>query len=156
MAGAHVKKWMDQLKTDGRVIVPRAAVEAARRDFVADRVSDVETTETIRKFYENADEYGSYVADPHTAVGLAVAERVAKKNDPNTVQVVLATAHPAKFNEAVSAALVNSAGFDFAKDVLPKEFEGLLDLPRRVIDVAGTSEAVKDVVKKELVHFFEE
>lgn len=77
------------------------------------------------------------------------------RSDANTVQVVLSTAHPAKFNEAVSASLVNSAGFDFQRDVMPKEFEGLLDLPRRVIEVEGTGAAVKEVVMRELKDLFE-
>lgn len=76
-------------------------------------------------------------------------------SDENTVQVVLSTAHPAKFNEAVSASLINSQGFDFQRDVMPKEFDGLLDLPRRVIDVKGTGEAVKEVVINQLKDLFE-
>ena len=43
-----------------------------------------------------------YCADPHTAVGLAVAEKEAR--DPAVPMVVLSTAHPAKFPDAVKAA----------------------------------------------------
>ncbi|KAH0831378.1 tryptophan synthase beta subunit-like PLP-dependent enzyme [Lanmaoa asiatica] len=46
----------------------------------------------------------SYLADPHTAVGLHAAEVFAKSNFSDTVQVVLSTAHPAKFSEAVQRA----------------------------------------------------
>lgn len=38
-----------------------------------------QTTETIQKYFNLKGEFGSYVADPHTAVGLAVANRVAAK-----------------------------------------------------------------------------
>ena len=78
MAAENVKLWMDKLKSEHRVKVPRRAVEAARRDMIADRASDDETAETIKKYFTKTDEYGSYVADPHTAVGLCVANRVAK------------------------------------------------------------------------------
>lgn len=78
MAAENVKLWMDKLKTEHRVKVPRRAVEAARRDMIADRASDQETAETIKKYFTKQDEYGSYVADPHTAVGLTVANRIAK------------------------------------------------------------------------------
>jgi threonine synthase len=78
VAAEHVRVWMDRLKSEHRVRVPRACVEVARRDMIADRVSDEETSETIRKYYTKKDEYGSYVVDPHTAVGLAVANKVAK------------------------------------------------------------------------------
>ena len=37
-----------------------------------------QTTETIQKYFNLKGEFGSYVADPHTAVGLNVANRVAK------------------------------------------------------------------------------
>ncbi|GAA6019376.1 hypothetical protein JCM10207_001277 [Rhodosporidiobolus poonsookiae] len=151
MAAANVKLWMDKLKSEHRVKVPRAAVEAARRDMIADRASDEQTTETIRKYYEKKDSYGSYVADPHTAVGLSVANRVAKTNSPNVIQIVLSTAHPAKFDAAVSDALSSEPNFNFKRDVLPKEFEGLLDLERRVIDVKADPEAVKKVVAEQVL-----
>jgi len=46
-------------------------------------------------------ETGNFV-DPHTAVGIAVAEK--EMRDPAVPMVVLATAHPAKFPDAVAAA----------------------------------------------------
>ena len=54
---------------------------------------------------------------------------------PNVIQIVLSTAHPAKFSESVTKALASHSNFNFNRDVLPKEFVGLLDKPRRVIDV---------------------
>ena len=52
--------------------------------------------------------------------------------------MVLSTAHPAKFSEAVTRALQSSSHFNFERDVLPKEFHGLLDKEKRVIDVRIT------------------
>ncbi|BGP01622.1 threonine synthase [Rhodotorula toruloides] len=154
MAAENVRVWMDKLKTEHKVKVPRACVEAARRDMIADRASDDETSQTIRKYYAKKDEYGSYVVDPHTAVGLSVANRVAKENDPNIIQVVLSTAHPAKFDGAVSSALANEPGFDFKRDVLPKEMEGLLEKPRRCKDVKNDREAVKRIIEEEVGRLF--
>lgn len=71
-------------------------------------------------------------------------------SEPNVVQIVLSTAHPAKFNDAVSAALSSHSSFNFERDILPKEFHGLLDKERKVIDVKGTPEAVKEVVVREV------
>lgn len=68
----------------------------------------------------------------------------------NVVQIIIATAHPAKFNAAVDLALAGRAGFDFDRDVMPKEFEGLLDLPRRMFDVANGTEPVKAVIAREV------
>lgn len=70
---------------------------------------------------------------------------------PEVHQVVLSTAHPAKFSEAVTRALEGSPSFDFESDVLPPEFKGLLEKPRRVIDVpAPEVELVKEVIIKTL------
>ena len=54
---------------------------------------------------------------------------------PTTHQIILSTAHPAKFSEAVSRALQGAPQFNFEKDVLPDEFRGLLEKEKRVIEV---------------------
>ncbi|BGP41693.1 threonine synthase [Rhodotorula kratochvilovae] len=154
MAAENVSLWMDKLKSEHRVKVPRRAVEAARRDMIADRASDEETTATIRKYFTKKDAYGSYVADPHTAVGLTVANRVAKTNSPNVIQIVLATAHPAKFDAAVSEALADQPSFNFERDVLPSEFVGLLEREKRVVDVKNDREEVKKVIRQHVDKLF--
>ena len=64
------------------------------------------------------------------------------------VQVVLSTAHPAKFSEAVARSLVDETEFTFDRDVLPEEFKGLLERERRVVDVdAPEVSMVKDVIE---------
>ncbi|OSX58394.1 hypothetical protein POSPLADRAFT_1067600 [Postia placenta MAD-698-R-SB12] len=138
--------WMSEMKSDGRVQVPTAVLELARRDFLADKVSDEQTLETIRAYYSSQP---SYVADPHTAVGLTAAGIVAPHNPLNVFQVVLSTAHPAKFSEAVTRALSSSTSFQFERDVLPEEFKGLLEKQRRVIEVeAPDIELVKKVIEQ--------
>ena len=72
---------------------------------------------------------------------------------PNTVQIVLSTAHPAKFSEAVTAALSSTPSFNFEKDVLPEEFRGLLDKERRVVvveraDVGEVMGVIEGVAQK--------
>lgn len=68
-------------------------------------------------------------------------------SSPEFTQIILSTAHPAKFSEAVTRALSGYSGFDFEKDILPREFEGLLQKERRVINVdSPTVEAVRKVI----------
>ncbi|PIL30500.1 hypothetical protein GSI_07200 [Ganoderma sinense ZZ0214-1] len=144
-AGRTIADWMGKVKSDGRVQVPTEVLERARDDFFAERVSDEQTLETIEYYFESA----KYIADPHTAVGLYVARTVAPSNSPHVRQIVLSTAHPAKFSEAVTRALEGSPSFDFERDVLPPEFKGLLECERRVIDVEGADvELVKKVIEK--------
>jgi threonine synthase len=63
-----------------------------------------------------------YVADPHTAVGLRAARTLALGTDRPVV--CLATAHPAKFPDAVARATGE-------RPALPEHLAGLLDLPER-------------------------
>ncbi len=65
----------------------------------AETVTDDETLATMRAVHDAT----GYVADPHTAVGLTAARRLRERGDARPV-VVLATAHPAKFPEAVARA----------------------------------------------------
>lgn len=64
---------------------------------LATAVSEEETLETIGRIYRQ----DGYVADPHTAVGLAAAERF----DTAGTKICIATAHPAKFPESVNRAI---------------------------------------------------
>ncbi|QDS72680.1 hypothetical protein FKW77_003029 [Venturia effusa] len=142
-AGKRVNTWLQQLKTSGGFEVEKSILDAAKRDFESERVSDEQTIDTIRDVY--GWENKSYILDPHSAIGIAAVLRSIERASPKTQHVALATAHPAKFSNAVELALSKQSGFDF-KSVLPKEFVGLEDLPRRVTDVKR-SEGLEGVRK---------
>ena len=74
------------------------ALAYIRALFSADRADEDEVAATIRAVKR---ETGNFV-DPHTAVGIAVAEK--ETRDPAVPMVVLSTAHAAKFPDAVEAA----------------------------------------------------
>jgi threonine synthase len=96
---AHaVRSLMGSLAQSRRFSVSAHALEKMRALFSADRADEQESAATIRAWMREA----SYCADPHTAVGLAVAEK--ETRDPSVPMVVLSTAHPAKFPDAVKAA----------------------------------------------------
>ncbi|KAJ7177943.1 tryptophan synthase beta subunit-like PLP-dependent enzyme [Mycena filopes] len=124
--------WMSKMKSDGEVAIPVSVIESARRDFLAERISDEQTLQTIQAHFEATP---SYIVDPHTAVGLAAGKIMASKESSVTHQIMLSTAHPAKFSEAVTHALRGNPHFNFEQDVLPAEFVGLLDKKRNVIEV---------------------
>jgi len=149
-ACAVVDGWMKSVKSNGRVEVPQKVLELARRDFTAERVSDDQTLATIRRYYELEP---SYIPDPHTAVGLTACQTITSKSTltPSFIQVSLSTAHPAKFSEAVTQALSSFSAFDFDRDVLPKEFQGLLQKEQRVIDVKlADLDLVKSVIESKV------
>ncbi|XP_014557722.1 hypothetical protein COCVIDRAFT_96481 [Bipolaris victoriae FI3] len=133
-AGDHVRNWLNELKSQDGFAVDKQILEAAKADFSSYRVSDEETIETI-KYVFNAESSKNYVLDPHSAIGIAATLRsVQVSKPPSTHHIALATAHPAKFANAVELALPDQKEYFQAK-VLPDEFKGLEDKPRRVSHV---------------------
>jgi threonine synthase len=95
---AAVRRLMEQLKQAGRFVLPDAMLAAIREAFDAGRADETETAAEIRAAWREAGE----LVDPHTAVALSVAER--DSSDTAVPNIVLSTAHAAKFPDAVEAA----------------------------------------------------
>lgn len=110
-----VRALMASLAQSRRFSVSARALSEIRALFTADRADEEETAATIRTVLRET----GYLADPHTAVAIAVAEK--ETRDPSVPMIVLSTAHPAKFPDAVAAAC----------GVRPKLPDWLGDLERR-------------------------
>ena len=93
-----VRALMQSLAQSRRFTIAARALAEIRALFSADRAGEQETAASIRTLRREA----SYLADPHTAVAFAVAEK--ETRDPSIPMIVLSTAHPAKFPAAVEAA----------------------------------------------------
>src|SRR5258706_8917801 len=89
---------MASLKQSGRFVLPDAVLAAIREEFDAGRADETETAAAIRAAWREAGD----LVDPHTAVALAVADR--DTSDSRIPNIVLSTAHAAKFPDAVEAA----------------------------------------------------
>ena len=152
-ASSKVAEWQMDLKIKGGFGVEQKVLDAAKKDFVSERVADVETVVTIREVYKwpcTSSSQKGYLLDPHSAIGVTAALRSVDAA-PGVFNVALATAHPAKFGNAVEMALREEKGFQF-KDVLPEQFVGLEDLPRRVTHVqkSGGLEGIRNLIVKEV------
>jgi threonine synthase len=90
---------MTRFRAEGRMPVPDAAWTQATTLFAGFTLSDEGTLEEIRRLYAES----AYLADPHTAIGTAAA-RALRPQDRSIPVVVAATAHPAKFPDAVEQA----------------------------------------------------
>ena len=82
----------------GRMDVPEAAWKNATALFHGFRLDDDGTTAEMRRLFSQS----AYLADPHTAIGIAAARATGCSGLPT---IAAATAHPAKFPEAVSKAI---------------------------------------------------
>jgi len=94
--GAIVQGQMDDLAERGGFEVSAAALAQAREFFQSHRVDEETTTRTIGDVYRDS----GIIIDPHTAVAL----RAAQDLRPDGPVITLATAHPAKFPDAVEKA----------------------------------------------------
>ncbi len=95
---AAVRALMNSLTQSKRFSVAQQALAAIRSEFSAERASEEEVAATIRTVLRESGQ----LIDPHTAVGVAVAEK--EHRDPALPMIVLSTAHAAKFPDAVQAA----------------------------------------------------
>jgi threonine synthase len=88
---------MQDFRRTGRMAVPDAAWRRARALFDGFRLDDPGTEAEIRRLHAAS----GYLADPHTAIGIAAARALA---EPGVATVAMGTAHPAKFPEAMQRA----------------------------------------------------
>jgi threonine synthase len=93
-----IRGAMAALAQSRRFRVAERALTQMRALFSADRALEDETAAAIRTTRRET----GYLIDPHTAVAVAVAEK--ESRDPSIPTVVLSTAHPAKFPDAVEQA----------------------------------------------------
>ncbi len=128
-----VRALMGSLAQSRRFTIASGALAAIRARFSADRADEEETAATIRTLRREAD----YLLDPHSAVAFAVAEKEA--GDRSVPMVVLSTAHPGKFPEAVARA----AG---VVPQLPAWLADLADRPERVKVLPADQNAVEHFI----------
>ena len=97
--GAAVTETMTAFRSTGTMPISDTVWRASGDVFSAARFDDAETIATIRKMRSTTGE----VLCPHSAVGVAAA--TVCRGDPAIAMVALATAHPAKFPDAVEQAV---------------------------------------------------
>jgi len=98
--GAAVADAMKQFRRSGSLPADHQAWRAARGLFSAHKVDDTLTVQTIADTYARS----GLLIDPHTAVAVAAARAELGAQPDGAPMVALATAHPAKFPEAVERA----------------------------------------------------
>ena len=132
--GSAVAGQMDDLKQGGFQI-SQGAYQYLKDTFKSGRASEEQTSAAITRYIKQNGE----LLCPHTAVGVHVAEPHLGK----TPMVTLATAHPAKFPDAVKAASGIAAP-------LPPRMADLYDRPERLTRVANDLSAIQSLIKERI------
>ncbi|MFC4598466.1 threonine synthase [Cohnella hongkongensis] len=129
----EVAARMERFKAEGQLTFSAEEVARIQRDLSAYSVGNEECLETIRKY----EERHGYLLDPHSACGVAAFERAGNKGDG--AFVALATAHPAKFDEAIRLVGIEQK--------FPERISELFDKPQRQVVVDNSKEAVAAQLK---------
>ncbi len=128
---ARLGELMQLFRQTGE-IRPKGPVDSG---FAASRGDTQETLAAIKALSES----DNYVVDPHTAVGVAVAQQFLNEAEPIICQ---ATAHPAKFPEAVKQAI--------GAEVRHPALDGLKNLPTRCAVLPASRDAVQAFIEEKL------
>lgn len=131
--GAAINQLMQEFEAERAIHIPDDMVAGARALFSSASIDGDEMALALRW----AQEHGGQIIDPHSAVGLAAAR--ASDLDADVPVVTLATAHPAKFREAVERATGVRPG-------LPPRLGNLFDREERYEKLPGDYDAVKSYI----------
>jgi threonine synthase len=124
--GGATTEQLNQFRQQGKLSVePDQFAKWIAPTFRAHRANDAETLAVMKRVYGES----GMLVDPHTAVGIASAEACA---EPGVPTITLATAHPAKFPDAVKKATgVHPALPDHVADLFDRE-ERIVNLPNNL------------------------
>ena len=128
---AEVNRLMASLVQSGGFAIPPSSLEKLHGDFTAGTTNERETAAVMQSVYAQS----GYLVDPHTAVAIHVAR---SNMSPKIPMISLATAHPAKFPDAVFRATGISPE-------LPKRV-GDLDKKEERVTVLSNDQAVVEGV----------
>lgn len=131
--GKAVSRMMDEFRQRGSLSVPLTEDGIVDPLIAAASADEPQTLAAIRQVYERT----GYLLDPHTAVGYHASRCYLCSGEP---MICLATAHPAKFPDAVKAAIGTDAA---AHHPL---LDALSGLPARCVDMPPDAELLKDYV----------
>lgn len=130
----RVNRYMQSFSESGSFSLSDDDMHRARSLFAAHRLDDQQTSAEIARVYRETGE----IMDPHSVIGVAAAR---EHGEHGVATVVLGTAHPAKFADAVCAATGASVA-------LPSSAAHILESEERVEDVANSLEAVQEIIER--------
>jgi threonine synthase len=130
-----IARLMDEFAARGEFLLPAAWRAKMAADFLAASASESEVAGMIAARYR----LDGVIVDPHTAVGLVAEAKLRRAGKLDGPAICLATAHPAKFPDAVEAACGVKPG-------LPERLTGLLSRKEEMIEAPASHEAVRKIL----------
>ncbi|MDH5561000.1 MAG: threonine synthase [Deltaproteobacteria bacterium] len=128
--GHQITNLMETFSATGKLTLTKEQIKKAGVFFQPFSITEEETAETIRQYFLKG-----YLLDPHTAVGVKAAEKSGYSN-----VICLATAHPAKFSDAVYKATGK-------KPDIPTSIVEILNQPTRCLDSKADFRAIQKIIE---------
>ena len=126
---------MESIKEKGKYAISKENLDKINIDFLSSSMDENETLKTIKIIYEKFN----IVLDPHSAIGYGAFDKVNLKGN----NIVLATAHPCKFPNAIEKALD-------LKAELPNELAFILDEKENYDIIENNIIKIKQHIKKRI------
>ena len=126
-----VVEIMNNIKSN-KFNLDQSSLKKIQNDFISESLNEKEILDTIKSIYKNS----GIIIDPHTAIG---AGAVKKHNGKN--YVVLATAHPSKFPDAIFKAIGK-------KEELPSHLKSILNQKEQYVVFKNNIQNLKSYIKK--------
>ncbi|MDC0030731.1 threonine synthase [Candidatus Pelagibacter sp.] len=126
---------MNDIREKGKYSIDQERLNKINTDFLSSKMSEEEVLETIKKVYDKFD----IVLDPHSAIGYGAFDKVNLSGN----NIVLATAHPCKFPDAIKNAIN-------LKAELPKELMYILNEKENFDIIDNNIDKVKQHIKERI------
>ena len=127
---------MKDIKEKGKYLIDKENLDKMNIDFLSSQISEDETLKTIKTVYEKFN----IVLDPHTAIGYGAFDKVNLKGN----NVVLATAHPCKFPDAIKRSININAK-------LPNELSFIMEDKEDYDIIENNLEKIKQHIKERIL-----
>ena len=131
----QTNKIMKDIMKEKKYLIKEEELKKIKKDFISETISEKELLSCIKKVYEKH----KIIIDPHTAVGLGVLEKI------NLIgkKIILSTAHPCKFPEAITKAIN-------VKSELPNKLNYILNEKENFVVIQNNIEEVKKYILDKL------
>ena len=127
---------MKDIKEKGKYLIDKENLDKINIDFLSSQISEDETLKTIKTVYEKFN----IVLDPHTAIGYGAFDKVNLKGN----NIVLATAHPCKFPDAIKRSININAK-------LPDELSFIMEEKEDYDIIENNLEKIKQHIKERIL-----
>ena len=129
------KSFMNDVSGDDGAVLPAPLLANIRAEFLSERAGSEETSAAMKQHFKT---HGGLI-DPHTAVGVAVADKLRATGKLTGDVITLSTAHPAKFPEAVIEATGETPK-------LPEKFSDLFLRPEYFVETEANIDDVRNIM----------